>query len=78
MNDDTAAPELPDAAPSVDSATGTEPGFTEPKADRPPTEEEEAVADRVAEDVDLGSVGDHYREATETGAQVQGEGQIEP
>lgn len=52
--------------------------FTEPRADRPPTEREEEAAERAADEVDVDRVADHYEEAAETGAHVQGEGQIEP
>ncbi len=45
---------------------------------RGPTPEEEAAADRSADDVDLDRVGDHEREMLETGANVRGEGQIDP
>lgn len=55
-----------------------EPGFTTPSADRPATPEEERAAERAAEEVDLDSVAEHYEEAARTGAEVQGEGQIEP
>jgi len=47
-------------------------------ADRAPTAEEEQEAEAAAEDVDLAEVGEHYREMTELGANVKGEGQIEP
>lgn len=52
--------------------------FTEPTADRQPTEAEEAAAERAADDVDLDEVARHFQEAIETGANVSGEGQIEP
>ena len=52
--------------------------FTEPEADRAPTAAEEAAAERAARDVDVDEVAEHYEEAMETGAEVQGEGQIEP
>lgn len=52
--------------------------FTEPHADRPPTDQEEAAAERAADRVDVDEVAEHYEEAAETGAHVQGEGQIEP
>ncbi len=68
----------PDEAPGAGDTTTGEPGFTEPAADRPPTAEEERVAEQVAAEVDLDEVGEHYREAMETGADVRGEGQIEP
>jgi hypothetical protein len=44
-------------------------------ADRAPTAEEEAAAERSAEQVDP-SVAEHYREMSEIGAEVQGEGEI--
>jgi hypothetical protein len=46
-------------------------------ADRAPTPEEERIADEVATDVDPSSA-DHYREMAEIGADVEGEGRIEP
>lgn len=52
--------------------------FTEPTADRAPTPEEEAAAERAAAEVDLDEVADHYEAAIETGANVKGEGEIEP
>jgi hypothetical protein len=63
------------------SATGgsaPEPGFTEPKADRPPTADEEAAAERGAADVDTDRVAEHYEEQAERGAAVRGEGEIVP
>jgi hypothetical protein len=47
------------------------------RADRPPTPDEEAVAERVAADVP-DEVAEHYEEMIERGAGVRGEGQIEP
>lgn len=52
--------------------------FTEPTADRPPTADEERAAERAAEHVDVDEVAEHYEEAAETGANVEGEGEIEP
>lgn len=52
--------------------------FTEPTADRAPTPEEEAAAERAAADVDLDEVAEHYEDAIETGARIKGEGEIEP
>jgi hypothetical protein len=46
-------------------------------ADRPPTPEEERVAEEQAAQVDPGS-GEHYREMAERGADVEGEGEIVP
>ncbi len=45
-------------------------------ADRPPTEDEERAAERSAGDVDEESVGEHFREMGEIGADVRGEGEI--
>lgn len=56
----------------------TDERFTEPKADRPPTPAEEAAAERAAEQVDLESVAEHAEEAAKIGANVKGEGEIEP
>lgn len=52
--------------------------FTEPTADRPPTAAEEEAAERAADDVDVDEVATHYEQAMETGADVEGEGEIEP
>lgn len=52
--------------------------FPPAEADRMPTAEEEAAAERAAADVDLDEVAEHYEEMAETGANVRGEGQIEP
>lgn len=46
-------------------------------ADRPPTAEEEAVAERVAAAVDP-HAKEHFEEMAKLGANVKGEGQIEP
>ena len=47
-------------------------------ADRPPTASEEAAAERAADTVNLDEVAEHYTEMMEKGAEVKGEGQIEP
>jgi hypothetical protein len=52
--------------------------FTEPKADRQPTAEEERAAERAAADVDLDEVEEHYEEMTEIGKNVKGEGDLFP
>jgi hypothetical protein len=44
-------------------------------ADRPPTPDEEQAAETNVSDE---AVAEHYREAIERGANVKGEGQIEP
>ena len=49
------------------------------KADRPPTPEEDAAADREREETDADDrekVAEHYEEMTELGAHVKGEGEI--
>ena len=46
-------------------------------ADRPPTPEEERAAEEAAEDVP-GSVGEHYEEMIDIGANVKGEGEVAP
>ena len=52
--------------------------FTKPEPDRPPTAAEEEAAQQAAHDVDLDKVAEHEREMAERGANVRGEGQIEP
>ncbi len=48
-----------------------------PSADREPTAEEEAAAERAAAGVDIDSVTAHEKEMAEKGKNVKGEGQIE-
>lgn len=52
--------------------------FPDAGADRPPTPDEAAAADAVAEEIDVNSVAEHYEHMNELGAQVKGEGQVEP
>jgi hypothetical protein len=52
--------------------------FAEPRADRPPTEEEERAAERGAEQVDLDDVSEHEREMAVIGKNVKGEGDLFP
>jgi hypothetical protein len=52
--------------------------FHAPKADRPPTTDEEQAAERGAADVDLEEVGAHYEEMAEIGKNVKGEGNLFP
>ena len=47
-------------------------------ADRPPTADEVRAADRAAGAVDVTPVGEHAEEMNDRGADVRGEGQIEP
>jgi hypothetical protein len=47
-------------------------------ADRLPTPEEEAAAEQARDGVDLDKVGAEFEEMAELGADVRGEGQIEP
>lgn len=49
---------------------------TSAHADRMPTEEEERLAERSADQVDVDAVGEAYEEMAEKGANVRGEGQI--
>lgn len=51
---------------------------TEAKPDRPPTEAEERAAEDAAKNVDLDKVAGNYEEMIEVGADVRGEGQIDP
>ncbi|MCB0966574.1 MAG: hypothetical protein KDB37_07030 [Ilumatobacter sp.] len=51
--------------------------FTEPTADRPPTDDEARAAERSAEQVDVDRVAEHYEDAAERGAHIRGEGEIE-
>jgi hypothetical protein len=65
-------------APSNQETAMSKQPVTEAKPDRPPTEAEEQAAERAAKDVDVAKVGENYEEMLEVGADVQGEGQIEP
>ena len=47
-----------------------------PRADRMPTPEEEALAERAATGVDLDSVTAHEKEMADKGKNVKGEGEI--
>lgn len=55
---------------------GSDERFTEPTADRQPTSDEEAAADKAASEVDVDEVATHYEEMTEKGKEVEGEGRI--
>ena len=52
--------------------------FPSAEADREPTPEEETSAEKAARHVDLESVGKEYEHMNEVGAEVRGEGEIEP
>ena len=52
--------------------------FHEPVADRPPTKDEEEAAEAIAEEIDIESVAAAYDRQNKIGANVKGEGQIEP
>jgi hypothetical protein len=52
--------------------------FTTPHADREPTADEVAAADRGSAGVDIDSVAEEYEAMLERGANVRGEGQVEP
>jgi hypothetical protein len=59
---------MPDEVPSADEDLSFPSG-----ADRPPTVEEERLADEIELDP---SVAEHYEEMIERGANVKGEGEI--
>jgi hypothetical protein len=63
---------------NTDTSSQRADDFTEPSAGPVPTAEEEAAAERSADDVDLDRVDQHYRDMNEKGAHVQGEGDIDP
>lgn len=50
--------------------------FTEPSGGPTPTPAEEQAAERSADDVDLDHVEEHYRDMTEKGRDVRGEGEV--
>ena len=52
--------------------------FREAGADRPPTKDEEETADAAAAEVDIDRVAEAFERQNEVGANVKGEGQIEP
>ena len=58
--------------------TSTAESFADAQADRAPTPAEESAAEKAALDVDVAEVAKHYEEMIELGANVVGEGQIEP
>jgi len=68
----TATPEDNQAAMSTE---GDRP--VPPRADRAPTPEEEAAAEKASAGVDIESVTAHEKEMAEKGKNVKGEGEIE-
>ena len=66
--------DLPNADPA-DEATDAAAAHD---ADRPPTPEEEQLAEQALPGIDTDSVARHEREMAERGASVEGEGQITP
>jgi len=52
--------------------------FHQPVADRPPTKDEAAAAEAIAAEVDIESVAAAFDRQNKLGANVKGEGQIEP
>jgi hypothetical protein len=46
------------------------------EADRAPTDQESADAEKASSGVDVKEVGEHFEEMNEIGANVKGEGQI--
>lgn len=65
------------AEPSTDAVAADADAHAAHDADRPPTADEERVAEQVARDVRDGA-GEHFEEMAEIGADVRGEGQIVP
>ncbi len=65
-----------DSTQPSDTQTNDEHTPSAADAGRMPTAEEEAVADENAKDVDLDAVETEYRDMTEKGANVKGEGEI--
>ncbi len=53
-------------------------GFRDAGPDRAPTRAEEEAAEAIAEEIDVETVAEEYEHMTELGANVKGEGQIEP
>lgn len=64
----------PDAVSDATRATEEEDEHISSAADRPPTPEEEEAAERAPEPT--GDVAANYEKQMETGAEVEGEGQI--
>ena len=66
--------------PNTDVDTSTEgqraDEFTEPSAGPAPTRSEEEAADRSADEVDLDTVGKHYRDMTQKGRDAEGVGDL--
>lgn len=52
--------------------------LTPAQPDRMPTPDEERAAEQAAADVDVDEVGEHYQDMAQKGADVRGEGEIEP
>lgn len=50
--------------------------FTEPSGGPTPTPDEEKAAEGSADEVDLDHVEEHYRDMTEKGRDVRGEGEL--
>ncbi len=73
MNDD--AQQTDELVSDATRDAETEEARTEGGADRPPTEEEERLAEESAREVDP-SVAEHHDEMNKIGAQVEGEGRI--
>ncbi len=76
---DTEPSPIPDPEPTPNSEGNEEiPMPGEKRSGLPPSPEAEAAADRSLSSVDLEEVGENYREMTQLGADVKGEGQIDP
>lgn len=74
-DDDTLPPDSPpNETPTATSAET----FREPVAELAPTPDEERAADAAAADIDVDQIAEHFEQMTELGANVKGEGQVEP
>jgi len=73
----TPAEPSPDDRETTDAthAADTRDGRAAHRADRPPTADEERIAEKVSKEVDP-EAGEHYQEMAELGADVEGEGRI--
>ena len=67
----------PDRTSDATQAADERDAHVQGQADRPPTEDEAQMADQHRDAADP-DVAEHYEEMAELGAEIRGEGQIEP
>jgi hypothetical protein len=89
LDDDTGTDPTTGAGTGTDDETGAGTGtdddigsgenesFGEPGADRPPTPEEERLAEKAAADVDVDKVAENYQDMADKGVHHPGEGRVE-